>query len=63
MTREMIIERLTWVAKAKPGDMQPPWMGRPGDWASPLSSLAQETLNLIEHYEKVLKDSNETILF
>lgn len=47
LTREQVIERLTWIATAKPGDPLPEWMNETGGWGYPLSTVAASALAII----------------
>lgn len=56
MTRDELIERLTWIANAKPGQPMPDWLGgNTNNWGPPLSDLARRTIDTIKRLENEIK--------
>lgn len=52
MTYAEMIDRLLWIARAKPGEPMPDWLGgSTNNWGPPLSELAQEALKYLSPIE------------
>jgi hypothetical protein len=53
MDNRTLMDRLAWIASAKPGDDFPDWLGGPGSqrWGGPLTELATAVLARIKELE------------